>query len=90
MLNTWCSIARFWNAERAGLEVAVGRSVVPEDVLDLLCGPVRDELPDDPVRRRGLLSAVKIHGDLFKEIVKSIMGSKEDLERQRQREAILN
>lgn len=76
--------------KKAELEVALGRPVVLEDVLDLLCGPVRDEVPDDPVRRRGLLATAKIHGDLFKEMVESIMGSKEELERRRQREAIPN
>ena len=71
----------FWNADKLGLDRAVGRPVVPEDVSDLLCGPVREQLPEDPVRRRRLLETAKIHCDLFKEMVEAIMSKKEELER---------
>lgn len=77
----------FWDAERSELTTAVGRFVVPEDVIYLLCGPVSDELPDDPVQKRRLLAAAKKHGDMFKLMVESIMTQKEEQERQRQRPA---
>lgn len=75
----------FWDERRAVLTTAIGRPVVPEDVADLLCGPVRSELPEDPTHRMRILSEAKVQGEMFQAMVNNIMGTKEELERLRQR-----
>lgn len=73
----------FWEPARAELTLAVGRLIIPEDVMYLLCGPVLNELPDDHTRSMMLMAAARSHSDLFCMMVETIMRQKEDLERQR-------
>lgn len=75
----------FWAPARAELLLAIGRPIVPEDVMDLMCGPEINQMPADQIRRRALLTTAKRHGDLFCSMVERIMGQKEEMERQRQR-----
>jgi len=75
----------FWDPARAELLLAIGRPIVPEDVMELMCGPEINQMPADRIRRRALQTAAKRHGDLFCSMVERIMGQKEEMERQRQR-----
>ena len=67
------------------LEQSLGRPVRPDDVMNVLCGPVPAELPEDlPTRRRIILAATR-RRELFIHMVEDIMGCKEEMERERQR-----
>jgi len=80
----------FWEAARLGVSAALRKPVGPEDVPYLLCGPAPDELPDDPSQRRRAIDASARHKQLFQLMVEAILASKEELERQAQRQAIQN
>jgi len=63
----------------------MGRHPRPEDVANLLCGPVVDELtPDNRLRTRIIAAAIR-QKELFIQMVEEIIGRKEELERERQR-----
>jgi len=75
----------FWDAARSDVAAAIRKPVSPEDVQYLLCGPVLQELPEDPSTRRMLMAASTRHRELFQRMVETILAGKEELERQRQR-----
>ncbi|XP_050066026.1 uncharacterized protein LOC126555107 [Aphis gossypii] len=79
-------ICMFWNLERRDLVLSLGRHPRPEDVADLLCCPAVDELPTDVERRAGIIRAADNQRELFVRMVEDIIGRKEDLERDRQKE----
>ncbi|CAI6353663.1 unnamed protein product [Macrosiphum euphorbiae] len=83
-------VCPFWDAARTEVAAALRNPVGPEDVLYLLCGPDPQELPDDPSLRRRLTAASLRHGELFHQMVESILSEKEELERQRQRQMRLH
>jgi len=72
----------FWDAARADVAAAIRKSVGPEDVQYLMCGPVLQELPEEPSTRRTLMAASVRHKELFKRMVETILAGKEELERQ--------
>ncbi|XP_015368070.1 PREDICTED: uncharacterized protein LOC107164675 [Diuraphis noxia] len=74
----------FWEDARTKLSQSLGRLPRPEDVASLVCKPRMDELPVDPTRRRRIIEAASKNASLFAEMVETIMGRKEDLERMRQ------
>lgn len=76
----------FWEDARAELQLAVGRPTSPDDVMYLLCGVERDQLPDDPLTRTRVIAVATRHGQLFRKRVEVIMGEKEEVERRRQRQ----
>lgn len=55
--------------------------------IDLLCGPSAAELPTEPPLRTRILAAAERRKCHFINMVEEIMGTKEELERARQREA---
>jgi len=57
-------------------------------VQDLLCGPKREELPTDVLRKQSILEAAKRNARSFSEMVENIMAAKQLLERERQRAAV--
>lgn len=77
---------QLWEPKRRDLVIAVGRNIVLEDVEYLLCGPEREQIPEDHNLRRLIAAATK-HGELFHQMVDDILGEKEVLERERQRAA---
>jgi hypothetical protein len=76
----------FWNLERRDLVLSLGRHPCPEDVADLLCGPFAEELPTDMKLRRRIMKAAVQQRELFVRMVEEIIGRKEELERERQKE----
>ncbi|KAF0768227.1 Reverse transcriptase domain-containing protein [Aphis craccivora] len=76
----------FWDAARADVAAAIRKSVGPEDVQYLLCGPVLQELPEEPSTRRMVMAASVRHKELFMRMVETIFARKEELVRQRQRQ----
>ncbi|CAI6362388.1 unnamed protein product [Macrosiphum euphorbiae] len=77
----------FWNDSRAELTRSLGRPSRPEDVADLLCGPIQEDLPTERCQQVRLLAAARRNSSLFAEMVESILGQKETLERARQKAA---
>jgi len=75
----------FWCGERRELEESQGRPIVPEDAMEILCGPMPAELPTEVRLRVRILAAAERRMSQFTQMVESIMGSKEELERSRQR-----
>jgi hypothetical protein len=65
----------------------LGRPVVPEDILSILCGPLPAEHTDDPHIRRRIISANNRRKVLLSQMIDKIMGIKEEMERERQRAA---
>jgi len=76
----------FWNLERRDLVLSLGRQPRPEDVTDLLRGPAVNELPTYMERRARIIQAADKQRELFVRMVEEIIGRKEDLERERQKE----
>ncbi|XP_008184255.1 uncharacterized protein LOC103309757 [Acyrthosiphon pisum] len=76
----------FWDAARVDVAVALRKPVGPEDVPYLLCGPVPQELPEEPSQRRMAIAASTRHKVLFQQMVEAILSEKEELERHRQRQ----
>lgn len=81
-------ICMFWNLERRDLVLMLGRHPRPEDVADLLCGPVAEELPLEKNLKTRIIEAALNQRKLFIQMVEEIIGRKEVLERERQKEAI--
>uniref|UniRef100_A0A2S2P9L2 Retrovirus-related Pol polyprotein from type-1 retrotransposable element R1 n=1 Tax=Schizaphis graminum TaxID=13262 RepID=A0A2S2P9L2_SCHGA len=81
-------ICMFWSGERRELEQSLGRTLRPEDVSSILCGPALADLPDDPHTKRRIILAANRRKQLFAQMVKDIMGRKEELERERQHNKI--
>jgi len=77
-------VCAFWCGERKELEESLGRPVAPEDVTEILCGPMPAELPTELPLRGRILAAAERRRAQFTQMVESIMGSKEELERARQ------
>jgi len=77
----------FWSGERRELEQSLGRPIRPEDVMDVLCGPIPADLPEDPLRSSRILAAASRIRSQFLQMVEDIMGRKEQLERERQHAA---
>jgi len=78
-------VCMHWSGERMQLEQSLGRPVRPDDVMNVLCGLVPAELPEDlPTRRRIILAATR-RRELFIHMVENIMGRKEEMERERHR-----
>lgn len=78
-------ICQFWDQERQQLARSIGRTPRPDDVVDFLCSPSIEELPSGEQRVRLLATAAR-NSALFSGMVEAIMGKKEELERQRQRQ----
>jgi len=77
-------VCMYWSGERKELEQALGRPVRPEDVQNLLCGPVPAELPEDLLTKKTLVATANRRRELFNKMVEGIMGRKAELERERQ------
>jgi len=67
----------FWNHERREPVQSKGRHPRPEDVANLLCGPVVEELPSDTSQRRRIIAAAIHQKELFVQMVEKITGKKE-------------
>jgi len=74
----------FWEEARRELSRMLRRQTRPEDVMDILCGPEPEDMPDDPAQRRRIAEAASKMTSTFSSMVESIMGRKEELERSRQ------
>jgi len=78
-------LCSFWDEERSVLTRTLGRPARPEDVIDLLCGPIPAELPPDLRQREGIMITASRQKTAFVKMVEDVLGRKEDLERTRQR-----
>jgi len=76
----------FWNLERRDMVLSLGRHPRPDDVADLLCGPAVEDLPTDEKLRRKVIAAAAHQSEVFVLMVEEIIGRKEVLERERQKE----
>lgn len=71
----------FWVDARSELSSTLGRSPLPENLIELLCTPSQEKLPTAaPQRGRIMVAAIK-NKELFLAMVESIFGHKESLER---------
>jgi len=61
------------------------RSPAPENVEEILCGPRPDALPDDASARSRLLAQAHINRLELIAMIESILGTKEENEREDQR-----
>ncbi|CAI6359213.1 unnamed protein product [Macrosiphum euphorbiae] len=77
-------VCPFWNEARSELSQLLRRQPRLGDVTDLLCRPIPDELPANPIQRQKIQEAVTRMADSFSRMIESIMSCKEDLERRRQ------
>jgi len=64
----------FWNESRAELTLSLGRPPRPEDVAEIMCGPVYEDLPTERRQQFRLLAAARRNSSLFSKMVESIMG----------------
>jgi hypothetical protein len=78
-------VCPFWENDRAELRRKLGRSFGPRDVQMLLCGSPPEEMPTGTQRRRDIEAAEEGLRTEFMSMVDSIMGTKQALERTRQR-----
>lgn len=78
-----------WEEERRRLTQMLRRQPGPDDVQDLLCGPILEQLPADRESRHRILQAAKKITEAFIEMVENIMSTKQRLERERQRAEVL-
>jgi len=67
-------VCMFWSGKRMQLEQSLGRPVRPEDVTNMLCGPVPVELPEDLPTRRRIISATIRRRELFTRMVEGPQG----------------
>lgn len=74
----------FWDADRAKLVEALGRSIKPEDVAELLYGPDAADIPVDRQSRDRITAHAVQMREVFMRMVEDIMGRKEELESERQ------
>eukprot|EP00102_Acyrthosiphon_pisum_P024004 XP_016661214.1 PREDICTED: uncharacterized protein LOC107884168 [Acyrthosiphon pisum] len=73
-----------WEDERATMVRILRRAPHAGDVEDILCGPLADELPDEPAARLRIVDQAKITRREFITMVESIMTTKEADEREDQ------
>jgi len=81
------AVCVYWSGERRELEQSLGRPIRPEDVMEVLCGPIPADLPEDPLRSSRILAAASRIKSQFLQMIEEIMGRKEQLERERQHAA---
>ena len=73
-----------WEDERAVLTRILRRPPEPGDVEDILCGPPTDTLPDDAACRSRLLAQAHTNRLQLLQMIDSILGTKEEDEREEQ------
>lgn len=77
-------VCPFWDETRYELSQLLRRKPRPEDVADMLCRPIIEKLPTDPIQRRRIQKAASRVASTLSQMVECIMGRKEELERIRQ------
>jgi len=70
-----------WEENGRQLRTRLGRSIEPEDVQPILCGPTNGELPDDYRCAGRVLEEAARTRTMFMEMIQSIMETKEADER---------
>ncbi|KAL4085178.1 hypothetical protein QTP88_027218 [Uroleucon formosanum] len=77
-------VCPFWDETRYELSQLLQRKPRPENVADMLCRPIIEKLPTDPIQRRRIQKAASRVASTLSQMVECIMGRKEELERIRQ------